>query len=82
MAKPFWAEVKRLARHLPVLGGSVAVVVLCTASIGVAEHVVRALLDNGGDVTALVSHQVEMLSAFSLKAAAWSEQVLVYLGIR
>ena len=82
MARPILAEVQRLARHLPVLGGAVGVVMLSIVSIGIAEHTVRELLGNGGDVTALVSRQVEMLTAVSVKATAWGEQVLTLIGIR
>jgi hypothetical protein len=77
----FVTEVKKLGRHLPVLGGALGVVVLSAASIGVAEHFVRQLLGNGGDVTALISHQLEMLAAVSVKATGWGEQVLTYIGV-
>lgn len=81
MAKAVLAEVKALARHLPVLGGAAGVVVLCTVSIGIAEHAVRELLGSDGDVTALVTRHVEALTAVSVKAAAWGEQVLAFLGV-
>lgn len=81
MAKTVLTEVKVLARHLPVLGGVVGVVVLSMASIGMAKHLVRELLGSGGDVTALVTGQIEMLTAVSVKATVWGGQVLAFLSI-
>lgn len=81
MAIPVLTEVKALARHLPVLSGAMAVVMLCMVSIRIGERIVRALLANGGDVTALVTRQVETLSAMPVRATAWAEQILAFLGI-
>jgi hypothetical protein len=45
-----------------------------------AEHIVRELIGNGGDVTALVMQQIEMLTVVSVKVSVWGEQLLAFLG--
>jgi len=80
-ADTFLTSVGRLGRHLPVLGGAIGVVVLSMTTLNVAEHLVRELLGNGGDVNALVVRHMETLTVVSVKATAWSEQILAYVGV-
>ncbi len=76
-----FAELGTLARHLPVLGGVLGVTALSVAGMKIATHLVRELMGNGGDVTALLTVQLETLSAVSVKAMAWGERALTFLGL-
>lgn len=73
-------EAQRLARHLPVLCGAFGVAALSVAGINAASHTMRALLGNGGDVTALLTTHAHGFTVAFAKAMMWGERVLAFLG--
>ena len=76
-----FAELRTLARHLPVLGGVLGVTALSVAGMKIATHLVRELMGNGGDVTALITRHTETVTVVFAKAMMFGERALAALGL-
>lgn len=80
-SRTIFAELRILGRHLPVLGGVLGVTALSVAGMKIATHLVRELMGNGGDVTALMTRHVETVTVTFAKAMVFGEKALAALGL-
>lgn len=78
----FFARVRRLGRHLPMLGIAVGVPTLSAATVTAANHVVHEVLfRSGGDVTVLLKGEIRALTIAWANVTALAEQAIAFFGV-